>query len=274
MSIELAPNHKLGLAVQNPIWLAGGAIGYGEALPKGIALSKLGGVVVGPVMASSRGGAPPPRLAHLNGGAILENGLQNRGAGMAVRRFATLWPRLGCPVVVQIAEGYPAGLARLVRKLAEVDGINGLELLCPPSADGALVATLVGTAERNCDWPIWVKLPLDTAAGLALAAVEGGAAALVIGQPLRGAAVRRLADGTQHTLCGGVLGPLAFAPMLATLLAVAKLQLGCALIACGGIHTVDHVYQALAAGARAVQIESALWVEPGLPARLAEEFAG
>ena len=53
-------------------------------------------------------------------------------------------------------------------------------------------------------------------------------------------------------------------------IAVAKLDLSCVLIACGGIHTLFQVQQALTAGAQAVQIDSAVWVEPGLPARLAE----
>jgi dihydroorotate dehydrogenase len=61
--------------------------------------------------------------------------------------------------------------------------------------------------------------------------------------------------------------------MLAALAAVARLQLPCALIACGGIFTVDQVRQALAVGAQAVQIDAAVWVEPGLPVRLVEAFA-
>ena len=62
--------------------------------------------------------------------------------------------------------------------------------------------------------------------------------------------------------------------IVAALLQVASLQLPAALIACGGIHTADHVRQALAAGAQAVQIDSAVWVEPGLPGRLVRACAG
>ncbi len=57
--------------------------------------------------------------------------------------------------------------------------------------------------------------------------------------------------------------------MLAALLDVAALHLPAALIASGGIHTAEHVRQALAAGAAAVQIDSALWVEPGIAGKLA-----
>ena len=60
---------------------------------------------------------------------------------------------------------------------------------------------------------------------------------------------------------------------MTALLEVAGLQLPAALIACGGIHTSTQVQQALAAGAQAVQIDSAVWVEPGLPGRLAAEIS-
>ena len=265
---DLAPNHKLGLSVANPILLAGGTIGYGEAVPKGLDTALLGAVVVGPILGSSRGGAALPRLAHLNSGIILDTGMQNRGASQVLQRFARLWPRLGCPVIVQVAENYAAGLAKIVKKLAEVEGISGVELLPPPQVDGALLTELVRVIDRHADLPIWVKLPLHSAVALAPAAVDAGAAGIVVGQPLQGAALRTLSDGVTHPVRGAVLGPLAFAPMLQVLLDVAALKLPAALIACGGIHTIDHVRQALAAGAQAVQIDSAVWVEPSLPASL------
>ena len=61
--------------------------------------------------------------------------------------------------------------------------------------------------------------------------------------------------------------------MLAVLEVVRNLDLPCALIACGGIHTLEQARQALLAGADAIQIDSAIWVEPSLPARLAIALA-
>ena len=63
---------------------------------------------------------------------------------------------------------------------------------------------------------------------------------------------------------GALYGPAAFPLMLHTLYEIAALPLGCALIACGGVHTTAHVRQALAAGAHAVQFDTLLWSEPGL----------
>ncbi len=270
--IDLAPNHKLGLVVANPVLLGAGAIGYGEALPRGLEPAQLGAAVVGPVLSASRGGTPPPRLAHGSGGIVLDTGLQNRGVNNAIQQYGKLWEKLGCPVVVQVVESHPPALARLAGKLAQVRGIQGIELLpsgAPDEVDGARLRTLVRTVERACELPVWVKLPLAKALALAPAACEAGAVGLVLGQPPTGSAMR-MVDGALRPVTGALYGPFVFPLMLEVLLQVAAQQLPAALIACGGIHTADHVRQALAAGAQAVQIDSAVWVEPGLPGRLAQ----
>ncbi len=269
--IDLAPNHKLGLVVANPILLGAGAIGYGEAVPRGLDLTQLGAAVVGPLLSASRGGTPPPRLAHTNGGIVLDTGLQNRGVNNAIQQYGKLWEKLGCPVIVQVVESHPASLAKIAGKLSQLSGVQGVELLGADTAgeiDGARLATLVRALDRACELPVWVKLPLAKAAALANAACEAGAVGLVIGQPPGGTAMR-MVDGELRPVSGPLYGPLVFPQMLGVLLQVAAQQLPAALIACGGIHTADHVRQCLAAGAQAVQIDSAVWVEPGLAGRLA-----
>ncbi|RIK42206.1 MAG: hypothetical protein DCC55_09495 [Chloroflexi bacterium] len=268
--IELAPNHKSGLPVANPILLAGGVIGYGEARHNALATESLGAVVVGPILWQSRGGTGGPRLAELNGGFVLESGLQNRGLNAVLRHFAALWPRLGCPVIAQLADAQPELLGKVAGRLASVAGLSGLELLIPRQANAELVQRLVQAAIRVNDLPVWVKLPLEQSPALAPIAVAAGAVGVVVGQPPIGAGFSRTAFHEGKLVTGPVYGPLAFAPMLAALAGVAQLQLSCALIACGGIYCAEQVRQALALGAHAVQIDAAVWVEPGLPARLAE----
>jgi dihydroorotate dehydrogenase (NAD+) catalytic subunit len=272
--IELAPRHKVGLPVKNPILLAGGTIGYGETMHPGVHSQRLGAVVIGPITLNSRAGNESPRLAEVNGGMVLAQGLQNRGLASALKQFAKVWPRLGCPVIAQIADDQPAALVKVAGQLTSDSGLSGLELLLPATADAEITRTLVRTATRQSDLPLWVKLPLATATLLAPIAVEAGAVGLVVGQPMLGAGLHLTADGdTPLSVSGALFGPLAFASMLTALLSVAKLALPSALIACGGIHTLAQVKQAIHAGAQAVQIDSAVWVEPGLPARLVAELA-
>lgn len=273
MSIDLAPNHKLGLPVDNPILLGAGAIGYGEAVPKGLNPAQLGAVVIGPVRSGSRGGTPPPRLAHLNGGIVLEHGGQNRGASAVVQRYARLWPQLGCPVIAQVSDSQRAQLRQVAARLGAAAGIAGFELLAADDVTPEQLATQVRILLQQSELPVWVKLPLARAQSMAQAAVDAGAVGLVVGSPPAGAGVGMDSTGGATLVEGGVFGPLVFAATLRSVALVARLKLPCALIAAGGVHTVEHVRQALEAGAQAVQIDSALWVEPGLANRLAAEMA-
>jgi dihydroorotate dehydrogenase (NAD+) catalytic subunit len=273
--IDLAPHHKSGLPVANPILLAAGTIGYGEARHSGSATEALGGVVVGPILLRSRGGTQGPRLAELNGGFVLETGQQNRGLHSVVRQFAPLWPRLGCPVIAQLADEHPDAVAKVAARLAALPALSGLEIALPHRASVEQVRQLVRGAMRDSDLPVWVKLPLMEAPILAPVAAEAGAVGLVIGQPPFGSALRRNTEPavhgvqmTERLLTGSLYGPLSFALTLNALQTVVGLSLPVALIVCGGIYTVEQMDQALAAGANAVQIDAALWAEPGLPMRL------
>ena len=258
--IELAPGHKQGLPSANPVWIAGGMVGYGEAVTRGTELATLGGVVVGPIMASSRGGSALPRVAQTPGGMVLDTGFQNRGVSNAVRRHGKLWPRLGCPVVAQLVDADPREMGKLAARITTVPGILGVELL-PLTHDVGLAARMVRNVVRVSDLPVWVKLPLANAVEWAEKLVEMGASGLVLAQSPHG----ELGLEAQGVVSGELYGPLAFGMMLPVLRGVARLQLPAALIACGGIHTAAQMMQALAAGADAIQVDTALWVEPALP---------
>jgi dihydroorotate dehydrogenase len=254
------------------VLIAGGILGYGETVPRGLDLSLIGAVVVGPLTGQSRAGASQPRLAETLGGFVLETGLQNRGLASVLAKFAKQWPRLGCPVVAQVAEADARSLARLVSRLAETPGLGGLELL-PLTDESAAAARLVRAASQASDLPVWVKLSLAEAETWAASMVEAGASGLVVGQPLRAALRRETGTAESRLVQGALYGPLAFAPMLARLAAVAALGLPCALIACGGIHSVEQARQALDCGAQAVQVDSVLWVEPAAASWIAAGLA-
>lgn len=267
--IDLAPGHKQGLPVASPVIVAGGMAGYGEVVPRGLALEKIGAVVVGPILARSRAGAPRPRLAETTGGMVLDTGLQNRGAASVVAKLAKLWPRLGCPVVAQVAEGEPRGLARWVDMMVGLPGVSCIELL-PLTTELTAAQRMVGVLVERSDLPIWVKLPLEAASTWAAPLVDAGANGLVVGQPILG----RLAHGAEAApIRGALYGPGTLPIMLDSLAAVAEQGLTCALLACGGIHTAAQARQALDMGALAVQIDTAIWVEPAVAGWIADELA-
>ena len=264
-AIELAPGHKIGLPLAGPVMLAAGSIGYGEARHRELETARFGGVVVGPFTRRSRGGSQPPRMAETVGGFVRNVGLQNRGVSAAVRRYGQLWPRLGCPVIAQVADSEYGDAAETVERLSAVDGIEGFELLCEPDASEKELSRLLEVVLLETDLPVLVKLPLARAAALAPAAVGAGAAGVVVGSPPIGAGVRP--DG--QTVSGEMFGPGVFPVMLAALLAVKALALAGSLIACGGVHTRQQARDCLQAGADALQLDSLVWVEPAAAVALA-----
>jgi dihydroorotate dehydrogenase (NAD+) catalytic subunit len=195
---------------------------------------------------------------------VLESGLQNRGVANALRRYANLWPKLGCPVVAQVADNDPSSMGKVAARVASAPGIMALELL-PLTRDVEVAAAMVRQVASASDLPIWVKVPLQEAGAWAEPLVLSGANGLTVAQSVQG----QLGKAESGLVRGALYGPLTFALMLPVLAAVARLQLPVALIACGGVHTVEQMEQALGAGASAVQIDSAVWVEPALPNWLA-----
>lgn len=274
MMTNLAPNHKMGLPIPNPVMLAAGVVAYGECVPKGMDTASLGAVVVGPITRYSSGGALDARMAETVGGAVLNTGGQNRGVSAVVRKMARYWPRLGCPVIAHIADTLPGPASGTARRLADVDGLMGLEVAIPRTADEDAAWELVQAVTRRADLPVLAHLPVERAVWLAEAVVDAGAAALVVGRPALGrlAVGPSLSSGDAAWVEGDLHGPLAFAPMLAALAGVDRLKLGVPLVAAGGIHTLEQARQSLASGAVALQIDSAAWIEPGLPGRLVDSL--
>ncbi|RPJ55510.1 MAG: hypothetical protein EHM12_12080, partial [Dehalococcoidia bacterium] len=77
--IELAPNHKIGLSLANPVMIASGCCGYGSAYRPLLDLSAFGAIVTNPITLRSQRGASQPRLVETLAGLILNTGDQNPG---------------------------------------------------------------------------------------------------------------------------------------------------------------------------------------------------
>lgn len=278
--MELAPNHKSGFTVANPILLAGGVIGAGDEFPSVLRAAKVGAAVVGPVTLRARRGGSQPRLGEGTNGFVLDSGLQNRGVHRSLKHFRKSWPRLGVPIVAQVADREPDALARVARDLERSGAVSGIELLVHPNAETETELRSLTTALAHCtELPLWVKLPYERASEMAAVAVSTGADALVVCQPPRGSlpvvssfAEGRAADAkdisvaqqAQQLTQGSLFGPLVLPLVLHRLMEIQALDLGAPLIACGGIHSWQDAATALRAGAQAVQLDAAVWVEPGL----------
>lgn len=257
--IELAPQSKTGLALANPVMIAGGCGGYGSSYQPLLDLAAFGALVTNPITLRPRGGPAQPRLVETRAGFILNNGGQNPGVKKVLRQYAPAWSRLGLPVIAGLPADEPEYLRRTARALAESGvGVAAIELDIPLAATASDIERWVMAVRTDCLLPLLARLPLEAADLLAEATLAAGADALVIGAPPFGAAAAPPA--------GQVVGGYLYGPALHSL-ALAQLQLvrdmaDAPLIAAGGIHSLNDALAFLDAGATAVQIDSLLFIDP------------
>ncbi len=270
MAVELAPYHKVGLTLSFPLILASGIIGYGNAIARSLDLSCCGAWVTAPVGLKPRAGSPPPRMAEVPGGLVLAETGQNPGVGYVIRQYSSSWARLGLPVIARLW-GSDEEQVAVARQLEASERVAAVELAPDDRRGPADAAGLVGAVRRECELPVLAMLPLSpNVADWAMACQEAGADALVIGQSPR--ALGMAADGT--AVLGRLYGP-AVAPLAwAALERVAQAGVTLPLIGAGGVHHPTDVQTFLRLGAVAVEVDTAIWVDPTLLRRLFDRLEG
>jgi len=273
--IDLAPNHKVGLTLANPVMPAAGCFGFGTEYTRLVEVEALGALVVGPVTARPRRGAKPPRTLPLPlspgglGGVLLHTGLANPGIAAVVRRYGRAWARSPVPVIVHVAGTSPDEAASCCRRLSGVEAVSGIELGLPDTADGPDVIAIIQAAHAAASQPLIVRLPLTNADALCEAAVEAGADTLTVAAPPRGTVWHAPSD---RFVTGRLYGPFVLPLAQHALRRVAELA-PVPLIGCGGIHNVEDALAFLRAGAMAVQVDGALWHDPASLVRIARNLS-
>lgn len=259
--LDLAPQHKLGLALNNPVLNASGILGFAGEARGVVELAQLGAFVTNAVTYTARTPARGPNAELLPEGWLIHTGLPNPGVRAAVKRWDKDWRKLGPPVIVHLAATTPTDVARSVEILEKAQGIVGLEV--GVRDDVSPSETLALLREARGHWPVIARLPLANALPLCEAALKAGVAALTLGGPPR--------HTTPSGHVGRWYGPAQFEITLQTLQA-AHTQLGAdapPLIAAGGIFTLAQAQTLLAAGATALQLDAVLWQTPGVVAQWA-----
>ena len=213
-------------------------------------------------------------------------GLRNSGAEWFVETGLAGLAALGLPVVVSVAAPGVPGFRKLARFLAQrAEGrLAGIELsvatAVPPgaaglSADFVREATAAVRQEMGPEVAVFVKLPAwpDHVVALGRGAQAGGADALTAVSPLKALHLAH-DDHRAAPVLGGLSGQ-ALRPV--ALRCVYELttdpEIRLPVLGAGGVFSADHVADYLRVGAAAVQIASGEWLESGLTARLAAEFA-
>ncbi|MDD5093873.1 MAG: dihydroorotate dehydrogenase [Dehalococcoidia bacterium] len=280
--MQLAPKNKRGLLLANPVIAASGTFGYGTEYAELIDIQKLGAIVSKGITLRPRQGNPQPRLVETASGLLNSIGLENIGVKALIRQKAPLWAQWQVPVIVNIAGDSIEEYAELAGMLESVPGISGIEvnISCPNVAAGGMafgtdsgMAAAVTSAVRNrTTLPIIVKLTPNVTdiVPIARAVVDAGADSLTVANTFKGMAInissRRPVLGN---IAGGLSGP-AIKPLALHLVYRVAQAVKVPIIGCGGIASAGDALEFIMAGASAVQVGTATFVDPRILTGIAE----
>jgi len=268
LAVEIA-----GLHLRNPLIAASGTIGYGIEVEGVADFSRMGGLVLKGLYLEPREGNPPPRLVETPAGLLNAIGLQGIGARNFVRDVAPRLAGLNTVVLANVCGDTVEEYAEVARVLSDAPGVSGLEInvSCPNvkvggmafGTDPRMIHAVVSAVRQVTRLPVIPKLSpnVTDVAVCARAAHEAGADALSCINTLLGLAIDverrqpKLAFGT-----GGLSGP-AIRPIAVRMVWQVARAVPIPVIGIGGISCATDALEFLIAGAAAVQIGTANFVD-------------
>jgi dihydroorotate dehydrogenase (NAD+) catalytic subunit len=274
LCVQLAPRHPKGLALSNPVILAGGIAGYGREYGEIADIQKFGAIISKGTTLAPRKGNPQPRLVETACGLLNSVGLENIGVDALVQREAPVWAGWQVPVIVNVAGETVDEYVAVASKLEGVPGVRGVELniSCPNVSAGGMefgvnpeVAAQVTSAVKGATaLPLIVKLSPNVTdiKKVALAVEKAGADAVSLINTLKGMAIdiERRKPRLGNT-AGGLSGP-AIKPVAVYMVFEVAGVVHIPVIGCGGIACADDALEFIMAGATAVEIGTAGLTNP------------
>lgn len=266
---------KLGdLTLKNPVMSASGTFGYGEEYEPFVDLNKLGAIIVKGLSLKPRAGNPPPRIFETPCGMLNAIGLANIGLERFIKEAMPWLKRLDTAVIVNIYGHSIEEYKRIADALKGVDGISALEvnISCPNvdcggmafGTDPNIAAKVTEGVLENTDKPVIVKLsPNVTDIGIVAKAVENaGADALSLINTLTGMAIDiETSRPKLANIAGGLSGP-AIRPVALHMVYQVVKTVDIPVIGIGGIMDHKDALEFLIAGAMAIQVGTANFVNP------------
>lgn len=268
------------LTLANPLLAASGCFGYGLDADPLIPPERFGAVVTKTVTPLPRKGNPVPRLRETTAGMLNSIGLENVGLEAFLADKLPALAARGLRPVVSLSAGSAAEFGAMAARCAGQPVLAlELNLSCPNVAEhGANFATdpeataaiVRAVKARFDDGPVWVKLsPNVTDIGLIAAAAEdAGADGLAAINTLLGLDIDLKTGRSPFAMnTAGLSGPAILPVALAAVWRVAR-RVSIPVVGIGGAASAADVLKFLAAGADAVQLGTAMFADPGLPARI------
>ncbi len=276
-----------GLKLANPVFATSGTSGYADELADFTDLNQLGGFITKSITLNPRKGNPPERIVETDSGMLNAIGLANIGLDKFIEEKLPIIEKLTVPVFVNVAGETISEYVAVVERLATEKAIAGFELniSCPNVAKGGIsfgtdpaqAAEITSAAKKAAgNKPLMVKLSpcVTDISVIARAAAEAGADALSLINTFTAMVIDiETARPALANKTGGLSGP-AIKPIAVYLVnkvynEVAK-DRRIPILGLGGIRTASDAVEFIIAGASAVGVGTANFIEPGCAVKIAE----
>lgn len=270
------------LKLKNPVMTASGTFGYGLEFADLVNLSDIGGIIVKGTTLHPREGNDYPRMAETASGMLNCVGLQNKGVDYFCKNIYPKIKDIDTNMIVNVSGSSIEDYALCAARINELERIPAIELniSCPNVKQGGMAfgvtskgaRAVVEAVRKGYDKTLIVKLSPNVTdiAEIALAVEDAGADAVSLINTLMGMAIdinRRCPKLSINT--GGLSGPAVKPVALRMVWQVAK-AVKIPVVGLGGISTTEDAIEFLMAGASAVQIGTANFIDPAVSVKIAQ----
>lgn len=271
-----------GLTLKNPVMTASGTFGYGEEYADFVDLSELGGIIVKGTTLHHREGNPYPRMAETPMGMLNCVGLQNKGVDYFIEK---IYPRIrhyDTNVIVNVSGSNIDDYVAAAAKIDALDDVPAIELnvSCPNVKQGGMafgvtcsgIEQVVKAVREVYHKHLMVKLSpnVTNIAEIALAAEAAGADSVSLINTLLGMAIdAETRKPILSMVTGGLSGACVKPVALRMVWQVAK-AVKIPVIGLGGISSATDAIEFLLAGASAIEIGTANFIDPAISAKVAK----
>ncbi len=272
--------HDLNL--KNPVLTASGTFGYGHEYDDFIDVNALGGVIVKATTSKHREGNPYPRMAETAMGMLNAVGLQNKGIDHFVRHIYPTLEKYNTNIIANVSDSTVEGYVEVAEKMNKLSNIAAIELniSCPNVKEGGMAfgtscpsAIAVTQAVREVyDKTLIVKLSpnVTSIVEIALAVEAAGADALSLINTLLGMAINaETRKPVLSTITGGLSGP-AIKPIALRMVWQVANAVKIPVIGIGGISGANDAIEFMLAGATAIQVGTANFIDPAVTTKIVQ----
>lgn len=282
MELNLSVDLGNGLRLKNPVLTASGTFGYGIEYADFIDLSRLGGFIVKGTTLNPREGNDAPRMVETPSGMINAVGLQNKGVDHFVKHIYPLIADCGSEVIVNVSGASIADYQAVAERLADLPAIHAIEvnISCPNVKAGGMAfgtscqgaAEVTAAVRRSWARHLMVKLSPNVTdiAGIAAAVEDAGADSVSLINTLLAMHIDvERQRPSISTITGGLSGP-AVRPIAVRMVWQVARRVKIPVVGLGGIVNADDALQFIMAGATAIQVGTANFINPATSVQIVD----